>query len=192
MKTVRKALLTMLSACLLMASGCSSFIAAVSDGPIEDDPGKRTFGARLDDDVIQAKARVNIRSADQRLSDARIVVTSYNGIVLLVGQVPSETLAGKAEQIAAQVNRVRHVHNELEVRDNLPFTARTSDRWINTRVRSRLMVSDEVDASRIRVLTENGVVYMMGLVTREEANQAAEIVRTTNGVQKVIRIFEYI
>ncbi len=174
-----------------LVTGCSSIISATSDGPIEENPGERTLGAAIDDQIIETKALVNIRAAHPQLNSANVDVVSYNGVVLLIGQVPSDSLRALAAQTAAKIKRVRRVHNELLVTGKTSMLVRSNDSWISTKVRSKLALSDKIDSGRILVVTENGIVYLMGIVNNAEADIATDIARQTNGVQRVVRVFEY-
>lgn len=189
---MRSLLTTLIFCSAILLAGCSSIISATSDGPIEEDPGERTLGAAIDDQIIETKALVNIRAAHKDLDSANVDVMSYNGIVLLIGQVSSESLRTLAAQTAAKIKRVRRVHNELVVVGKTSMLVRSNDSWISTKVRSKLALSDKIDSGRIQIITENGVVYMMGIVTTAEADIATDIARQTNGVQRVVRVFEYL
>ncbi len=177
---------------LIGLSGCTAIVSATSDGPIKEDPGERTLGAAIDDQIIETKALVNIRAAHKDLDNANVDAVSYNGILLLVGQVPSENLRQLAAKTAANIKRVRRVHNELAVTGKTSLLVRSNDAWLSTKVRSKLAFSDKIESGRIKVVTENGVVYLMGIVNTQEADIAADLVRQTNGVQRVVRVFEYI
>ena len=187
---MRLSLLILVLTSTLM-TGCSSIISATSDGPIEENPGERTLGAAIDDQIIETKALVNIRAAHPQLDSANVDVVSYNGVVLLIGQVPSDSLRALAAQTAAKIKRVRRVHNELLVTGKTSMLVRSNDSWISTKVRSKLALSDKIDSGRILVVTENGIVYLMGIVNNAEADIATDIARQTNGVQRVVRVFEY-
>ncbi len=153
---------------------------------------QRSFGRMLDDISIETKALSNVRKADTALRDANIGIVSVNGIVLLAGQVPSPQLKQLAAQTVADVRYVRKVHNELTVGQANDFGGRTNDSWITTRIKSRMLFSSSVDPAEVKVVTESGVVYLLGLVNQQSADKAVNMARNTNGVQKVVRIFEYI
>lgn len=172
--------------------GCSNVISLFKDEPIETDEGKRSTGSWIDDEIIETKALVNLDKADPALAQAHISATSFNGVILLTGQVPTEELRQLAGATASKINKVRQVHNEIAVSGTISLVARSNDGWISTKVKSKLLADHSVRGSRIKVVTENGVVYLMGLVTRDEADRAADVARKSNGVQKVVRIFEYI
>lgn len=173
-------------------NGCGSFIAATSDEPMQEDYGERTWGSFIDDDSIETKAYVNLKKASPKLDEAHISVISYNGIVLIVGQVPdqhSKTLATKTVQ---RIRKVRRVHNELIVAGESGTLVRSGDAWLTTKTKMRMWFTPELQSGRIKVITENGVVYLMGLVSRAEADRVVSEVQHSYGVQKIVKIFEYI
>ena len=176
---------------VILVAACSSTGTSKNE-PIEDNNRQRSIGRMLDDESIETKARTNIRRTDQALKDANIIVISFNGVVLLTGQVPSSHLKQVAAQTAANVRYVRKVHNELVVGDANDFGGRSNDSWITTRIKSKMMFSTSVDPAEVKVVTESGVVYLMGLVDQQSADKAVNMARKTSGVQKVVRIFEYV
>ncbi|MGI9284178.1 MAG: BON domain-containing protein [Pseudomonadales bacterium] len=179
--------------CLLFSCyGCSSLVAATRSGPIEDDYGKRSLGSFIDDSFIETKAKVNLKKADRQLAKAHISVISFNGVALLVGQVPSTKLKQRAGEVVGKIRGVKRVHNELTEAGPLSVPARSNDTWLTTKVKSKLLVARNIKANRIKVVTENGVVYLLGLVSRDLGDRIVAAVRNTFGVQKIVRIFEYI
>ncbi|MFT7129462.1 MAG: osmotically-inducible protein OsmY [Gammaproteobacteria bacterium] len=178
--------------CLSILQGCSSIVSIGTAEPIRENPGKRSMGSFIDDELIEIKAKVNINKTDPELASAHIIITSYNGIVLLAGQVGSEPLRLQAATIAAKIPKVQRVYNELTIAGATSGLARSNDGWITAKIKSKMMSTSTIPANRIKVVTENGIVYLMGLLTQDEGDRAAELARTTSGVQKVVRIFEYI
>ena len=177
----------------LSISGCSSVLTATRDNPIEDDRGTRTFGSKIDDSLIETKAAVNIAKASPELDqNSHIVVTSYNGIVLLAGQTPRADLKALAEKEASGVQRVKKVNNELQVMEPSSLLARNNDAWLTTKIKSQMLTDSAIPGSRIKVVTENGIVYLLGLVTQQEATRATNLVQGVSGVQKIVKLFEYI
>ena len=177
----------------LSISGCSSVLTATRDNPIEDDRGTRTFGSKIDDSLIETKAAVNIAKASPDLDEnSHIVVTSYNGIVLLAGQTPRADLKALAEKEASAVQRVKKVNNELQVIAPSSLLARNNDAWLTTKIKSQMLTDSAIPGSRIKVVTENGIVYLLGLVTQQEATRATNLVQGVSGVQKIVKLFEYI
>jgi osmotically-inducible protein OsmY len=176
----------------LALSGCTAVLTETNDKPIESDPGSRSFGSVIDDQSIETTATVNIRKTDPGLEHANVVVTSYNSIVLLSGQVPSEELRNTAAQTAALVKKVRQVHNELTVGENTGFAVRSSDALLTTKIKAKLLAAANIKDSRVKVVTENGSVFLLGLVTHAEGDIAGKVVQNTDGVQKVMLLFEYV
>ena len=190
--TVNRLGLLAITLCLGI-SGCSTAITATRDTPIQDDKGTRTFGSKIDDSLIETKVEVNIAKAATDLGNgaSRIVVTSFNGVVLLAGQTPRADLKAQAEQAASAVQRVKKVHNELQVAQPITLLAISNDAVLTTKIKAQMLTDSSVPSARIKVVTENGIVYMLGLVTREEANAATRVVQSVSGVQRVVRLFEY-
>jgi len=186
----------LLSALLLSAvlglAGCTTVTSVTHQGTIDENYGKRTAGAQVEDQSIETKISHNLGRTDARLGDARINVDSYNGVVLLTGQVPSEELKTLANQVASDVRNVRTIHNELTIAGNLPASQRLSDTWLNTRIRTHLAANESIDSSRIRVITENASVYLMGIVTRAEAERIVQAVSQLGGMQRIVKVFDYL
>ena len=168
--------------CLLL-SACATF---------SGDPRVRTPGVMWDDEWIEKVVEQEIRKAGSGFDSAHLSVVCYNGVVLLVGQVSSEQLRAQAGEITQNIPRVRRVHNELGVGGPISYMARTNDGVLTSKVKSKLVSAKGVPGRKIKVQTENGVVYLMGMVTREEADQAVESAKTAYGVQKIVRVFEYL
>ncbi|WP_233710287.1 BON domain-containing protein [Pseudomaricurvus albidus] len=177
---------------LLASVGCTTIVDATTDGPIQLDPGKRSWGAFIDDEQLETVAKVNINKADPWLDQANIDVVSFNGIILLTGQVATKELRLKAGNTVKVIHGVRQVFNEIQVQGQTSLLARTNDTWLTTKVKSVLIADKDIDSSRIKVVTEDGVVYLLGLLSQAEANRAAEAVSTIGGVQKVVKAVEYI
>ncbi|MBD1553297.1 BON domain-containing protein [Pseudomonas typographi] len=184
--------LTALALCLTLA-GCSSVLTATRNDGITDDRGTRTLGSKIDDSLIETKVSVNIAKASPDLDEgSHIVVSSYNGVVLIAGQTPREDLKQLASQTASQVQKVKTVHNELQVTQPSSLLARNNDAWLTTKIKSQMFADSTIPGSRIKVITENGIVYLLGLVSQDEANRAANLVQGVSGVQKIVKLFEYI
>ncbi|WP_459207920.1 BON domain-containing protein [Pseudomonas sp. MLB6B] len=174
-------------------SGCSSIVSSARNAPIDDDRGTRTIGSKIDDSLIETKVSVNVGKASPDLDKgSHIVVSSYNGVVLLAGQTPRADLKALAEQTASQVQRVKRVHNELQVMQPSSILARNNDAWLTTKIKAQMLADTNVPSSRIKVITENGIVYLLGLVTNGEATAATNVTQGVSGVQKIVKLFEYI
>ncbi len=185
-------LIALLCSTLLSLTGCGSLLATMEADTIEEDEGERTLGAYIEDENIETKARVNIHAADEAFDNAHLSIVSYNGYVLLAGQVPSEALKAKATDVVRKIRGVRRIYNELEVAAPSSAMTRTSDTWITTKVKSFLLGNPDIQGGRVKVVTEDGVVYLMGLATLEEIERITEQASGISGVQKVVRLFEVI
>ncbi|OGT42878.1 MAG: hypothetical protein A3F42_06510 [Gammaproteobacteria bacterium RIFCSPHIGHO2_12_FULL_37_34] len=151
----------------------------------------RTIENTVQDTKI-ANAIVNrIRTVPALKEDSHIEVTVFNGVVLLTGETPNANWREQAEEIAKSVPDVTRVYNQLSVEGPTSTLTRTSDSWITTKIKSQMLATDDLKSSSIKVLTENGTVYLMGMVSREQAEIAVDIARQVSGVQKVVKIFQY-
>jgi osmotically-inducible protein OsmY len=152
---------------------------------------RRTAGAYVGDQEIELRAMSRLSEAFPEKS-VNISTTSYNRQVLLTGQVPDEATRARATTVVKSVPEVKTVFNELAIAGVTSLTTQTSDSTITGNVKTRLLGNERVSANNIKVVTETGVVYLMGLVTRSEASAATDIARTTSGVTRVVTLFEYI
>lgn len=177
---------------LSMLSGCGSMFAAMDADPWEDSPLERTFAQQIEDQNIETKAVINLHAANEAFDDAHLVVVSFNGYVLLAGQVQSEALKKEATDVVRKIHGVRRIYNELEIASPSSGMTRTSDTWITTKVKSWLLGQSDTDGIRIKVVTEDGVVYLMGLVSADEAERISDTAAGISGVQRVVRLFEIV
>ena len=150
---------------------------------------RRSPGSYIEDEKIEWKIRVEVIEG---FKDAHINATSYNLSVLLTGQVLTEQAKRDVEAAARSNSGVKTVTNEITVGGNSSLASRSSDSLITTSVKARLINNGKVSPSHVKVVTESGAVYLMGILTREESDAAAEIARTTSGVSRVVKVFEYI
>lgn len=172
-------------------SGCARVIHATTSDPVQISTNKRSLGTKLNDDKLETYARVNILKADPAFENARVNIDSFNGFVLLTGQVPTEQLRQLAGNTVGAINSVRQVHNELQVGPEARFGSQSLDAWITTKVKSRLVASS-IQSRRVHIITEAQTVFLMGLVSRHEADRIAEVARTSDGVKQVVKVFEYV
>ena len=171
--------------------GCAPLVvgAGVAGGILVSED-RRSSGIMLEDQVIERKVADII--SDTYEDKVRVTVVSYNRVVLLVGQVPSETVKDDIGLIALGTQNVRTVQNEIAIAGTESFVSRSGDALLTSKVKTRLLNNDDVSANNIKVVTSNDTVYLMGLVTRAEATSATQTAATTSGVQKVVKVFEYL
>lgn len=178
----------LLSAMLLQ--GCVG-VAVVGSAAVAtktaSDP--RTVGTQVDDGTLELRVNNALAKDKQLKKDARISVTAFSGKVLLTGQAPNAELAAQAKQIAINTNGATEVYNEIRMGQPVGLGTASSDTWITTKVRSQLLGSDQVKSSNVKVTTENGEVFLLGLVTQDEANAAADIASRVSGVTRVTTAF---
>jgi osmotically-inducible protein OsmY len=182
---------TMLLALLSFLNGCAPLvIGGAAAGGVMVAQDRRTVGTLTEDEGIELKTGGRI---GERFKDSvHLNATSYNRTVLLTGEVPDAAARAEVERIARGVENVRGVYNETQVAGVSSFTARSNDSIITSKVKGRFLDSGKFNALHVKVVTESGVVYLMGMVKKQEAADATELARTTSGVLKVVRVFEYI
>lgn len=171
-------------------SGCAAAViggAAVGTLVALD---RRTSGIQLEDEGIELRAGARLR--DALGEPAHVNVTSYNRQVLLSGEVPTDQARQQAEQIAQRVENVRSVVNDLAVMPKSTLAQRSNDALITGKVKASLVDAKDLSAAAVKVVTERGVVYLMGRVTEREVKRATEIASRVSGVKKVVRVFEVI
>jgi len=178
----------------LLLSGCAAVViggvAAGATATVAHD--RRTTGVFIEDEAIEQKALKSF-SADKEIKDSsHINVTSYNTVVLITGETPSEDIRNRVVNIVREIPKVTHVYNELTIAAPSSWTSRSGDTLITSKVKTNLLTLDDFDGTRVKVVTDKGVVYLMGIVTRSEADAATGETRRTGGVQKVVKLFQYI
>jgi osmotically-inducible protein OsmY len=152
---------------------------------------RRSTGTQVDDEVIEDKTSLSLQEKFKG-DTSHINITSYNGIVLLTGEVPSEQAKTDIEKIVRSNPKVRAIQDELVVGPVTDLGSRSNDTLITSKVKARFVDQNKFQINHVKVVTERGVVYLMGIVTRQEGDAAAQIASTTEGVQRVVKVFEYI
>jgi len=192
MSTTARITLLLITCAAVALEGCAAGVAAGAGTAAVIAHDRRTTGTFIDDQSIEMKF-FNAYRADQELSgQSHISATSFNNIVLLTGEVPSETLRERATRLAQGIEKVREVHNETTLAAPSSALSRSGDAWITSKVKTALLNKDASMATRTKVVTERGTVFLMGILTREEAETVTQIARRVGGVQRVVKIFEYV
>ena len=179
------------AALLLALTGCvGAMVAGAGAGTMSaNDP--RSFGTQLDDEAIENRAINAIRSREDIADQSHVEVVSYNRIVLLIGQTPAVSYRQTLAELVANVPNVRKVYNEMQIAGPRSALTAISDSTITTKIKSSLLAESDFPSGQIKVVTENGEVFLMGLISRAQAARATDIGRSTGGVQKVVQLFEY-
>ncbi|HFV0593517.1 TPA: division/outer membrane stress-associated lipid-binding lipoprotein [Escherichia coli] len=178
---------------LLLLQGCvaAALVGTAAVGTkVSVDP--RSARTQIDDEILEARVSRALSKDSQLRGDARIIVTAYQGTVLLTGQAPDRSAGEKARQIADGVEGTVQVWNEIRTGKPLRADKTATDAWLTTKIRAQLLKSSRVKLSDVKVLTENGEVFLMGRVTEKEGQAAADIASRVAGVKHVITAFSYI
>ncbi len=173
----------------LLLSGCFPVVATGVGAGALMAADRRTSGAYIDDEGIELKA--GNRISEEFKDQVHVNVTSYNRSVLLTGEVPSQDARNRVEQIARSVENVRSITDELGIMPNSSFGSRSSDTLITTKIKGQLLDSKTVPANVVKVVTERGTVYLLGIVSHKEGDAAIQLASKTGGVMKVVDLFEY-
>ncbi len=156
---------------------------------------RRSPGAVVDDETVEVRARFTIIENKDLNSQIHVEITSYNGEVLMTGEAPTAALRSQAENIVKDIPMVRKIHNEMVIAAPSSFMTRASDSLVTAKVKIEILRITDIEGfngTRVKVVTDNGTVYLMGLVTHKEADAVTEVARQVGGVQRVVLLFEYI
>ena len=193
----RKTRSTLLALCiatgsLVTLSGCTTLaIATVAVATVDVIHDRRTVGEYIDDSAIEVTFKKYTLRNKKIRSEAHVNGTSWNGILLLTGEVLTETVKQDLTTYGNSIQGVRQVVDETSISGKTGFFSRTSDTWLTTKVKTRLVSKMGADANRIKVVSEHGSVYLMGIVTQAEAERATALARNVRGVVRVVKVFEY-
>lgn len=177
------ALGTQLTACVPVVAG-----GAAAGGLVAAD--RRSTGAYLEDQEIELKAEKAI--SDNLKENVHANITSYNRRVLITGEVSNEANKAKAESVVKPIQNVNRINNQLVIGANSTISSRTNDTYITSKVKTKFISENKFAANLVKVVTENGTVFLMGMVTHKEGDDAGEIASKVSDVKKVVKDFEYI
>jgi osmotically-inducible protein OsmY len=187
---IQASTLALLALLLAPLPGCTPLVlggAVIGGSMVASD--RRTSGAQVEDESIELKGNSRI---DDLATLGHVSVTSYNRMVLLTGEVPTDADRARVEDAIRRLENVRSVVNELAVMGNTSLTQRSSDSIVSGKVKATFVDAKDLQANSIKVVTDRGIVYLMGRLTEREAGRAAELTRSVSGVQKVILVFEIV
>lgn len=176
-------------AVLPLLQGCFPLVAAGAGTAAMVAADRRQPDVVLGDQRIELSASNRI---NERFRESHVNVTSFNRVVLLTGEAQTAQMKADIERLVAEITEVKSVVNELQVAGPSSFGSRSNDTYLTGKVKASFIGADKFSPNDVKVITEAGVVYLMGLVTRKEADDATEAARSTGGVQKVVRVFEYV
>ena len=181
----------LISFIILFIQGCAAVVAggATSAVAVAYDP--RTTGTIVEDQAIELKAATAFLDDPAINESSHINVTSYNLVVLVTGETPTSDIKQRVVQIVRDIPKVNHVYDELTIAAPSSLVSRSSDSLITSKVKTRLLTTENFEGTKVKVVTENGIVYLMGILNREEADIATNVTRQVGGVQKVVKLFQY-
>ena len=185
-------ILTALFASISFAPGCAPVIVAGGATAAVAGGDRRTQGSFVDDGSIEIKARRALNDEPDFGDDVHINITSMNGIVLLTGETTTADTRDRATALIREIPGIRRIVSEIRVAEPRAFMYTSNDSWITGKVKAKLIGTEGLPSRQIKVVTENSVVYLMGLVTQKEGEIAAETARTIGGITRVVKLFEYL
>ena len=190
MKIMFKRSLIVLGTVVLL-QGCAAAVVAGTASAVTAANDRRTIGSQIDVNNIEIKASIALSEVERLEKFANISAVSVNGIVLLVGQVSNEEMRNEAQRTIEGVSGIRKIHNQIRIGSNIGITTQTHDSWLTSKVKAQLLTAKDISSNNIKVVTENAEVFLMGLVSDSESTQAVNIARNVSGVERVIKVFEY-
>lgn len=151
----------------------------------------RTIQSTLDDTNMANRISNKIRAYPYLRNESHIEVTVFNGVILLTGETPQANWRTQVEDIAKSISNNARIYNQITIQGPISSLTSTSDAWVTTKIRSLMLANEDLKSSSIKVVTENGTVYLMGVVKRQQAEIAVDIARQVSGVQRVVKVFQY-
>ncbi len=173
-------------------TGCTGLFIAGAAGGAASSQDRRTLPTQLEDSSIEIKSMATLFKDDRLWKGTNIDVVSYNTLVLLVGQAPTASLKSRAERAIKKIPKIRKTYNQIRIAAPVSFFTSRNDEYLTAKVKSTMLFTENFPSGKIKVVTENSEVFLLGLVTLIEADKAVEIARNINGVKKVIKVFEII
>ncbi len=188
--SIKKLSLILGSAVLLQGCVAAAVVGGAAATKVVTDP--RTVGTQVDDATLDARVSSALSKDAQLKEEGRVSAVSYNGRILLIGQVPNENLKSIADNLAKGAEGVTEVYNEIRIGQPISVWQQTKDSGITATIKSKLLINNQVKTTAVKTITENGEVFLMGSVTQDQGNAAAEVARNVSGVTKVVKVFKYL
>lgn len=185
-------LITIICSTLLLQGCIGAAVIASAAVATKSATDPRSVGRQVDDGTLEARVTAAINKYQEITRNARVITTAYEGKILLTGQAPDLALAERAKQIATKVEGVEAVYNEIRQATPVDLVTASKDTWITTKIKSQILTSDSVKSSTVKVITEGGEVFLLGILTQQEGAAAAKIASETDGVKRVTTAFTYL
>lgn len=184
--------LTLILSSALLLQSCAGLIIGAGVGAVAAAHDNRTLGTQIDDKTTSTRVSTTLDENHRIQTFTSIGVKVFNGTVLLVGQAPSQELIQLAGQLASSVTQVKKVHNQIRLGTPIPPSVTAQDTWLASKVKTTLIANSRIDGLNIKIEIENGEVFLMGLISQQDANFVVEVTRNIEGVKQVVKAFEYI
>ncbi len=191
MNTNHISALLLMVAITTLSQGCAALVVAGAGTTAVAANDRRTIGAQVDDQAIELKVSSAMKSDETLRREAHVNATSMNGIVLLTGETATPELRDRVLTKVREINGIRRAVNEIRIAPPSLIGSRSHDTWLTTKVKTKMIQAENLDSSRVKVVTENDAVYLLGLVTQKEAGVATDAARSVTGVARVVKLFEY-
>lgn len=172
-----------------LLQGCFPVIATGIGAGVLVAEDRRSAGTYVDDEAIETKSMMRVK--DKFKDQVHVDVTCFNRVALITGEAPTDAIKAEIETIVRGISNVNNVVNEMIVGSPRSAASRGNDAFITSKVKAKFIDANKFQINHVKVVTENSIVYLMGFVTQQEANDAAELASTTSGVSKVVKVFEY-
>lgn len=184
--------LSFLLGSVFLLQGCvaAAILGGAAATKVATDP--RTVGTQVDDETLEIRVKNALNNDAQLKQEGRVEVVSYSGRILLIGQVPNDNLKNIATNLAKGAEGVTEVYNEIRMGQPISLMQRSKDSWITTKIKPELLINSKVKTTSVKVITEDGEVFLMGNLTQSQSDAASEVARNISGVKKVVRVFNYI
>lgn len=183
-------ILPLVLAVALALQGCAAAVVGAGAGAAKVATDRRTLGTQIDDSTLANRIATALARNEDIKNQSNVNVEVFNGTVLLVGQAPTESLKQQIENIASSINHINKLHNQIRISQPVAITTTTNDVWLASKVRTQLITDERINGLHVSVTVEDSEVFLMGLVSRQEADIAVDIARNINGVARVIKVFE--
>jgi len=188
---MKLAILLVILSCFSL-SGCAGLMVAGAATGAVASQDRRTLPTQLEDENIEIKATTALFENDELSKSTNIDIVSYNTNVLLIGQAPTSSLKSKAQAEVEKIEKVNKIYNQIRIAAPISFFAKRNDEYLTSKIKSAMLFSKDFPSTKIKVVTENNEVFLLGLVSKLEAEKAVELARNVDGVSRVVKVFEII
>ena len=192
MSPIRALIAAGLALIVALSTGCAGVVVGGAAASASAATDRRSAGSLIDDQLIELKATQFLHEAESLASQVHANFTSYNGLLLISGEAPTESLKLGVTNLVNNIPKVRQVYNEMALAAPSDLLSRSNDTYLSAKVKTALLANENVSANTVKVVSESGTVFLMGLVTRSEADRVTQVVRQVKGVQRVVKLFEYV